>query len=65
MKFMLSIIIPCYNESQVLKNTYDSLDKSLKNKNFKYEIIFINNGSTDNSIEILNSIKKENSKFKI
>lgn len=61
MKFMLSIIIPCYNESQVLKKTFDSLDKSLENKKFKFEIIFINNGSTDNSIEILNSIKKENS----
>ncbi|HQX42933.1 MAG: glycosyltransferase family 2 protein [Saprospiraceae bacterium] len=49
----LSIIIPCYNEDSVLVETYQRLVRSLNHLNFSFEIIFINDGSTDQTPFIL------------
>ena len=49
----LSIIIPCYNEDSVLVETYQRLVRSLNHLNFSVEIIFINDGSTDQTPFIL------------
>ena len=52
----ISIIIPCYNEEQTLPLFYEELNKNLNNfENVEFELIFINDGSTDNT---LNNIKK-------
>lgn len=45
-----SILIPCYNEARIIKNTINGLDLIDYNN---YEVIFINDGSTDNTIDIL------------
>tara|TARA_B100000902_G_C27190557_1_gene853694 strand:+ start:121 stop:822 length:702 start_codon:yes stop_codon:yes gene_type:complete len=57
---MLSILIPCFNESEILQQTFNTINDYLIDRKLKFEIIFINNGSTDNSIDILNNIEKEN-----
>ena len=57
---MLSVLIPCFNESEILEQTFKTVNKYLIDRKLKFEIIFINNGSTDNSIDILNKIEKEN-----
>lgn len=49
---MLSIIIPCYNESGNIKLLVDRFVKVVA-ANQNVEIIFVNNGSTDNSAEVL------------
>ena len=46
----MSILIPCYNEESILQTTIQGMS-SLKYTN--YEIIFINDGSTDQTMEIL------------
>ena len=50
----LSIIFPCYNEGSNLKQIIDEI-KTIKNDNFgiNLEFILVNNGSTDNTSEIL------------
>ena len=59
----LSIVIPLYNEEASLLELYK---KILKNaKNYKYEIIFIDDGSTDNSYKNLLKIKKIDKNIKI
>ena len=50
---MLSIIIPCYNSEKYIKGC---LDSCLNNK-YKFEIICINDGSTDDTLNILNDYK--------
>ena len=62
---LVSFVIPSYNESQNLKKLCDKLLKILKKNDF-LEVIIVNNGSTDNSNEILKQhlIIKEK-KFKI
>jgi len=56
----LSIIIPIYNEERNISILYRELKKVLENLNKKYEIIFINDGSTDKSEKILNNLNDEN-----
>lgn len=45
----ISLIIPCYNEEGNIKKLYELIIKELKN--IKYELIFINDGSTDNTYQ--------------
>ena len=65
----ISIVIPVYfNEANLLK-TYDLLNKDVlfefDSSGFDYEIIFVDDGSGDNSFEILQQLKNKNSKIKI
>ena len=58
-KFNLSIVIPVYNAEKVIKKCLDSLIS--QKTDYKYQIILVNDGSTDNS---LNIIKDYESKYK-
>ncbi|MCS6132371.1 glycosyltransferase [Clostridium botulinum] len=61
----LSIIVPVYNVEQYLKKCLDTLINQNQSK-YNYEIICINDGSTDNSFEILkNYQKKYSSRIKV
>ncbi len=53
---MISIIIPVLNNSKTLENLTERIANTLKNN--KFEIIYINDGSTDNSLVILKELSK-------
>jgi polyisoprenyl-phosphate glycosyltransferase len=53
----LSFIIPAYNEEQGISSTIEALDNSLKNAGIDYEIIVVNDGSTDQTYEITKIFK--------
>ena len=56
----ISIVLPCYNEENNILNTFYTISKSLKlSKISNYELIFIDDGSNDNSKFIINKIIKE------
>lgn len=58
---LLSIIIPAYNAELYLKNTIDSvLCQSFQN----FDIVIINDGSTDNTLEIIKAASKNDSRIK-
>ena len=59
---MISIIIPCYNECSNINELLLHIEKVLANE--AYEIIFVDDGSSDNSLNILKSISYNNSKIK-
>lgn len=64
-KDKISIIVPCYNEAECLELFYKELKRNLdKLKNTNYEIIFINDGSTDKTLEILKDYSKKDSGIK-
>ncbi len=53
MKPYLSVIIPAYNETKRLPLTLIDIDKHLKNSDFAYEIIVVDNNSTDATAEVV------------
>ena len=61
----ISVVIPINNEEESLPSLYGELYTVLKKLNANYEIIFINDGSTDKSQEVLNDLKKQDSNIKI
>lgn len=63
--YFLSVIVPVYNEADYLVKTYQILSKYFSQKSFKVEYVFINDGSTDGSSEILSSLKKKDPKISV
>ncbi len=60
----LSIIIPLYNESESLTELHNWIVKVMRLHHFSYEIIFIDDGSTDQSWSIISKLSTENSSVK-
>lgn len=52
----ISIIVPVYNEQETLQLLYDRLKKVLENLFYDYEILFINDGSKDESLNIIKEL---------
>ena len=61
----LSILVPMYNESEVIPLFFETMDKVLADINMDYEIICVNDGSNDNTLELLTEQAANNSKVKI
>ncbi|MDO4461208.1 MAG: glycosyltransferase family 2 protein, partial [Bacteroidia bacterium] len=56
MKNDITIIVPCYNEQEVLPQTLISLNKvsqTLKSRGYEVVLLFINDGSSDSTYDIL------------
>lgn len=64
MKMDLSIIIPVYNCSQYLKSGFEKL-RHLYSTDVVFEIIYVNDGSSDNSLNILKEIEGNNPFVKV
>ena len=58
-KIKLSIVIPCYNEGKNIKILLNSIRSILKKKKY-IQFVLVNNGSTDETKTIINSIKSKN-----
>jgi len=61
----VSVLIPIYNEEGNLPLLYDKLDSALKKMGRAYEIIFVDDGSSDGSLEILLDLREKNPNVKI
>ncbi|EKD94517.1 MAG: undecaprenyl-phosphate 4-deoxy-4-formamido-L-arabinose transferase [uncultured bacterium] len=61
----ISIVIPAKNEDQSIPLLYKEITKNLVSITKKYEILFINDGSTDNTLEILKKLRDKDKKVKI
>jgi glycosyltransferase involved in cell wall biosynthesis len=57
----LSVVVPVYNEAVGLREFNTRLDHVLQGMNVRFEIIYVNDGSSDESGTILNSLNEENS----
>ncbi|WP_461830221.1 glycosyltransferase family 2 protein [Aquifex sp.] len=62
---MISIVIPAYNEEENIPILYERLKKVLENLGEDYEIIFVDDGSTDRTYEILKEIAQKDKKVKV
>ena len=60
----VSIVIPLYNEEQSLMPLSLSVRDALDRMNSTYEVIFVDDGSTDNSLRVLKEIHRKNRRYK-
>ena len=60
---MISIIIPIYNEEENIIKTHEFIESALEKLN--YEVIFVNDGSTDKSENKIKEIIKKSKKYKL
>lgn len=62
----ISIVIPCFNEGKIVKEMLKKTNQVLTSKfGNSYEIIVVNDGSTDNTFEYLHDFQKKNHHIKI
>lgn len=61
----LSIIVPCYNEEEVIIESYKRLKQVSQKLDFDTDIIFINDGSIDRTEQILSEIAKTDKNVKV
>lgn len=54
----LSIVIPAYNEAERIPKTLLEMDKQLESASYSYEIVVVNDGSKDNTGEVVKNMKK-------
>ncbi len=52
----ISVVIPLYNEDESIPELFTWIQRVMKENNFTYEVIFINDGSTDNSWKIISEL---------
>lgn len=61
----ISIVVSVYNEEKVLKDFYQESMHILTTCKWDYEYIFVNDGSSDNSLQILNDFAEKNPAVKV
>lgn len=64
---LISVVVPCYNEQEVFAETYRRLTETLKGLDsniYDYEIIFVNDGSKDTTLQMINDVVKSDPKVK-
>jgi glycosyltransferase involved in cell wall biosynthesis len=61
----LSVLIPLYNEESSLKELHQQLRSTLGRMNVRYEILFIDDGSSDRSFQVLRDLKRNDRHIKI
>ena len=55
----ISLVVPCYNEQEVMNLFYAEIQKIKKEfSNVEFEIIFVNDGSKDNTLELMRKLSK-------
>ena len=50
---MISIVVTCFNESEIINEFIVALNKEIKKINEKFEVIFVDNKSNDNTLKII------------
>lgn len=61
----ISICVPCYNEEENIVFAYESIKKAVdKIKKYDFEILFVDNGSTDQTRKLITKIAKKDRKIK-
>jgi glycosyltransferase involved in cell wall biosynthesis len=61
----ISVIVPVYNEEEVIEEFHKRLTKTLENIEIETEIIYVNDGSLDNTFELLSSLKRKDERVAI
>ncbi|MCP9611059.1 glycosyltransferase family 2 protein [Coprobacter tertius] len=61
----LSVIIPCYNEEEVIHTSYQRFTDVMRTNSYDYELVMINDGSRDNTLNILTELAHKDKNVKV
>lgn len=56
----ISVVVPLYNEAESLPELEEWIERVMKENDFSYEILFINDGSTDDSWNVIKRLREKN-----
>lgn len=63
-KKLVTILVPAYNEQEVLHLLYDRLEKLInENTNYDFEVLLVNDGSKDKTFEIMQELREKDKRF--
>ncbi|MBL4651959.1 MAG: glycosyltransferase family 2 protein [Flavobacteriales bacterium] len=60
----ISVVVPSYNEDESLPELYSWIEKVMQANNFSYEIVIVDDGSSDNSWKVIEALSQKNSQVK-
>ena len=60
----ISVVVPLYNEAESLPELAAWIERVMKEHGFTYEVLFINDGSTDNSWDVIKNLSEKNPALK-
>ena len=55
----ISVVIPLFNEEESLPELYAWIERVMQANGFSFEVIFVNDGSTDHSWEVIEKLKAQ------
>ncbi|MDB5491670.1 MAG: b-glycosyltransferase-like protein [Micavibrio sp.] len=64
-KELITLLIPCYNEQEVIRACHDRVAAALIDLPYKFEIIYINDGSQDGTLELLRGIQVRDPRVRV
>lgn len=63
-KKLVTILVPAYNEQEVLHLLYDRLEKLMnENTNYDFEVLLVNDGSKDKTFDIMQELREKDKRF--
>ena len=61
----ISVIVSCYNEEEALPLFYEEMSRVMAEmKKYQFELIFVNDGSKDNTLEVIKKLQKEDERVR-
>jgi glycosyltransferase involved in cell wall biosynthesis len=61
---LLTVVIPVYNEDEAILHTIDEMFLALKRKNLKFQVVVVNDGSSDSTYDVLTTLLESSAKLK-
>ena len=65
MKELISIVVPMYFEEEVAQECYNRITAVMNSNHYNYELVFVNDGSTDRTLEILEQLAMNDNRMKV
>ncbi len=62
---MISVVVPVYNEKDNVKLLYEKIKDVMLKNGYEHEIIFVDDGSTDETFDVLKEIVEQDKQFKV
>lgn len=62
---MITLVTPCYNEEENVRNFYNEVMRVFKENNLSWEVVFVNDGSSDKTLDNLRLLNKEHANVKV